>query len=205
MERGLAFAPKREGQPQSKNPFHLRAGDGEEFLPRRVADAVRANALSRRCAFFGALSRWIVSSNPDHSAARINTILRPFQRTATVLPSSATPSKQTISFVSRFRMKLFSCSMPQLHTVYFTIVPDASDLQSSPGPRRGPTPSLRTSVTELLRPRQGRRRRNYYQVQRRVSPCPHLLLRPAPARPRPPAIRMELPAPTLRRPPRLLH
>jgi hypothetical protein len=75
----------------------------------------------------------------------------------------------------------------------------------SPRPSPGSTPLLRAPSPELLRALQGRRRRSRHPIQRRIHPGAHLLFRSPSPRPRPPAVRMELPAPALRRPARLLR
>src|SRR5271166_4968006 len=67
-----------------------------------------------------------------------------------------------------------------------------------PRPSPDPTLPLRAPPAELLRAFQRRRRRTDNPVQGRLYSHAHVLSGTPPPRPRPPTVRMELPAPALR-------
>src|SRR5579864_26671 len=79
----------------------------------------------------------------------------------------------------------------------------ARDGESPPRPRARPTAPLRASAAELRRAREGRSRRSQHPAHALHGARPHLRVRNASPRSRPPAIRIAVPAATLRRAARL--
>src|ERR1700687_6036382 len=171
---GLAGIPG-EKQPLAQrceaSPISRRNCSRDSGFP--FPAVARRTAVNNRLAFFGALRRWEVSiTRASSSAGTIATLLSPLRRTMTISWSLATRSSTEAKLWRRL-VYVVSVTFNLLFkgTGLLSIL-QSSALQSfrefsicPPRPSSCSATSLRASPAELLRAREGRRRRGHHQVQ----------------------------------------